>query len=107
VYTSSVLRGAPYAFFLYIKFHLLIKKKHFKCFKSTLRRIYDAFFGESWWDPLFVSYAFGALVTKLLSQIYDDTVFFLFLNKSRVPKVILHDLAFVEGKTLFYFAREL
>jgi len=25
VYTSSVLRGAPYAFFLYIKFHLLIK----------------------------------------------------------------------------------
>jgi hypothetical protein len=28
VYTSSVLRGAPYAFFfLYIKFHLLIKKK--------------------------------------------------------------------------------
>jgi hypothetical protein len=27
VYTSSVLRGAPYTFFLYIKFHLLIKKK--------------------------------------------------------------------------------
>jgi hypothetical protein len=28
MYTSSVLRGAPYAFFLYIKFHLLIKKKN-------------------------------------------------------------------------------
>jgi len=27
VYTSSVLRGAPYAF---IKFHLLIKKKEYK-----------------------------------------------------------------------------
>jgi hypothetical protein len=33
VYTSSVLRGAPYAF---IKFHLLIKKK-----KNIKRRTYQ------------------------------------------------------------------
>jgi len=41
VYTSSVLRGAPYAFFLYIEFHLLIKKK--KAYQITKNPINQIF----------------------------------------------------------------
>jgi len=37
VYTSSVLRGAPYAF---IKFHLLIKKKKKHFFKLKTKNTY-------------------------------------------------------------------
>jgi len=37
VYTSSVLRGAPYAFF--IKFHLLIKKKKKTFLDNTSTKI--------------------------------------------------------------------